>query len=259
MPIHLTLAAWLKIAGTLSLCLFLAACATSPEPSSEHGTWSGRPIGASPRPKPHVKQAIISSANREWQFFGRQTVIMKGGKESIPNVGAWEDDDARYSGRVNTYWRAVGKSQIYGVNCRQPWSAAFMSWLMAGAGVPASQFPRAPAHWIYLSSMIEETSYPGRYFVPRRVSEYSPEPGDLICAYRGHGRPPSRGSYVSAWGLNGKPTHCDLVVEKNGRALKAIGGNVRNSVSKVTLELDSSGHLQAVPRRPWFLILENRL
>nr|WP_295608797.1 hypothetical protein [uncultured Lamprocystis sp.] len=41
--------------------------------------------------------------------------------------------------------------------------------------------------------------------------------------------------------------------------MDVIGGNVRNSVSKTTLELDSQGRLQPVRRRPWFLIMENRL
>jgi hypothetical protein len=49
------------------------------------------------------------------------------------------------------------------------------------------------------------------------------------------------------------------VVRKSGQTLEVIGGNVRNSVSKSTLELDGAGRLRAVPRRPWFLILENRL
>jgi hypothetical protein len=202
---------------------------------------------------------MISKATREWEFFGRQTVIMKGSEESIPHVGAWEDDDSRYSGRVNAYWRAVGKPRLDGRDCRQPWSAAFVSWIMRGAGVPESQFPRVAAHWIYLVDAIEESPYPGRYFVPRRISDYSPEPGDLICAYRPPHRPASRNGYTSPGRLQGTPAHCDLVVRKSGRTLEAIGGNVRNSVSKVTLDLDRNGRLQPVPRRPWFLILENRL
>lgn len=202
---------------------------------------------------------MIAHATREWEYFGRQTVVMHGSKESIPNVGAWEDDDGRYSNRVNSYWRAVGKPRIDGYDCRQPWSAAFMSWIMGRAGVSVEQFRRAPAHWIYLASMIEDAGHAGRYFVPRRIGDYSPAPGDLICAYRGRTRPPGNDGYTSARGLRSTPTHCDLVVGKNGSRLEAIGGNVRNSVSKVTLELDARGRLQAVPRRPWFLILENRL
>lgn len=258
MPIHHTLVAWSRRIGLPVLCLVLASCA-APEKTTPTGTWAGRPIGSPPASKPAVKQAMISRAKREWDFFGRQTVIMKGSKESIPNVGYWEDDGSRYSSRVNSYWRAVGKAGLYGTDCKQPWSAAFVSWIMRGAGVPESQFRRAPAHWVYLARAIKEASYPGRYFVPRRITDYSPEPGDLICAYRSGSRPSSTGGYTSARGLSGRPTHCDLVVGKSGRTLEVIGGNVRNSVSKVTLELDGSGRLQRVPRRPWFLILENRL
>jgi hypothetical protein len=258
MPTHPSLATWTKLAGIPVLCTLLICCAGPPERAAP-GTWAGRPIGAPPARKPAVKRAMISRAKREWEFFGHQTVTMKGSKESIPNVGAWEDDSSRYSGRVNAYWRAVGKPGLYGVDCRQPWSAAFMSWVVGGAGVPSSQFTRAPAHWIYLSSTIEKSPYPGRYFVPRRIADYSPNPGDLICAYRDGSRSYSGSGYTSANGVRGKPTHCDLVIGKSGRKLEAIGGNVRNSVSKVTLELDGSGKLQRVPRRPWFLILENRL
>ena len=259
MPIHATPADWPKRAGTLLLGLILGACAAPQKTGTGLGTWAGRPIGSPPAPNPGVKRAIISRAIREWEVFGRQTVVMKGSEESIPHVGAWEDDDSRYSGRVNLYWRAVGKPRINGMDCQQPWSAAFVSWIMDGAGVPESQFPRVQAHWIYLSSMIEEAAYPGRYFVPRRIEDYSPDPGDLICAYRGPSQHSSSSGYASARGLRGTPAHCDLVVRKDRKTLEVIGGNVRNSVSKVTLELDGNGHLQAVPRRPWFLILENRL
>jgi hypothetical protein len=202
---------------------------------------------------------MISRATSEWRFFGQQTVFFNGSEESIPHVGAWEDDGPSYSGRVAAYWRAAGKAGLDGMDCQQPWSAAFMTWVMQGAGVPSSQFRPATAHWIYLADMIDEAAYPGRWFVPRRIADYSPEPGDLICASRGNSRPSTFGGYASAASLSGTNGHCDLVVGKSGRTLEVIGGNVRNSVSKSTLELDAQGRLQPVPRRPWFLILQNRL
>jgi len=244
----------------LALCLALAGCATAPPPVTGPGdTWLGRPIGPAPAPNPALRQAIIARATREWEFFGRQTILFKGSEESIPHVGAWEDDDALYSDRVNSYWRAAGKPNLYGMDCQQPWSAAFVSYIMQGAGIPESQFTPAPAHWIYLSSLIDQSGSPGRYFVPRRVQDYSPNPGDLVCASRGSVRPATYGGYTSAWALEGAYTHCDLVVAKNGQSLDVIGGNVRNSVSKSTFDLDAEGHLLAVPRRPWFVILQNRL
>jgi hypothetical protein len=48
-------------------------------------------------------------------------------------------------------------------------------------------------------------------------------------------------------------------VETKGQTLQAIGGNVRNSVSKTILTLSPEGYLQFTSHRPWFLIIENRL
>ena len=134
-----------------------------------------------------------------------------------------------------------------------------MTWVMRSAGVPEEQFPNSSAHWIYMANIINQAGLPDRYFVPRRIKDYSPRLGDLVCAYRGSDRPPSNDGYTSSWMLPGTNSHCDLVVGKNGASLDVIGGNVRNSVSKTTLQLDELGHLQSGPRRPWFLILENRL
>ncbi len=243
----------------LLLCFALIGCATAPPPAETSRTWAGRPIGPPPAPNPGLKQTLIARANQEWDFFGRQTVVIKGSEESIPHVGAWEDDDGPYSGRVNAYWRAAGKPRLDGRDCQEPWSAAFLSWVMAGVAVPETQFPPATAHWVYLARLIEQSDYPGRYFVPQRVADYSPEPGDLICATRGLTRPATYNGYTSPEALKGANLHCDLVVGKQGQTLEAVGGNVRNSVSKSTLELDGQGRLQTTPRRPWFLVLQNRL
>lgn len=248
----------------LLLCLLLTACGAPPPPSVSapdaiSGAWAGVPFGSPPAPRPRVRQAMIGRAIQEWEFFGRQTVILKGEEESIPHVGIWEDDDARRSQRINAYWRTVDKPALDGMDCAMPWSAAFIGWIMQESGVPESQFPRAAAHWVYLARAIESASAPGRWFVPRRVADYSPRPGDLICAPRGPYRPAAVNGYVSAQALEEIGSHCDLVVDTRPRTLDAIGGNVRNSVSRITLELDAQGRLQPVPRRPWFMILENRL
>ncbi|MGQ9659791.1 MAG: DUF2272 domain-containing protein [Thermochromatium sp.] len=242
--------------------LALLSCTVPPRtpgPPTGTGVWIDRPLGAPPAPNPRLKRDIITLAEQEWDYFGRQTVVFKDGGESIPHVGDWEDDGPRQSNRVNAYWQAVGHAELTGMDCHKPWSAAFISWVMQHAGVPESQFRPSIAHWLYLAEQIERASLPGRYFVPRRLQDYSPEPGDLICAYRPPERPAMIDGYIRAEALTGIESHCDLVVGKQGRVLEAIGGNVRNSVSKVSFELDSRGHLQPLPRRPWFLILQNRL
>jgi hypothetical protein len=243
------------------LALVLVACTTGQPTTGGDGgaTWSGRPIGSPPAPNPALKRAMIASATAEWDYFGRQTVVYRGSEESIPHVGYWEDDDSSRSRRVNAYWRAVGQPRLSGADCNQPWSAAFISWVMHDVGVPKSQFQPAIAHWVYLSQTIDEAGLPGRWFVPRRVSDYSPQPGDLICSSRGPRRPRMINGYTDARLLRNTNTHCDLVAATKGSQVEAIGGNVRNSVSKISAELDGRGRLRSTPRRPWFIILENRL
>lgn len=248
-----------RLVTGLLLCLALTGCATAPPPDADAKTWAGRPIGPPPAPNPGVKQALIVRATQEWDFFGRQTLVFKGSEESIPHVGAWEDDYGPYSGRINAYWRAAGRPRLTGEDCQKPWSAAFLTWIMQQVGVPEDQFPPASAHWVYVARLIDQSDYPGRYFVPRRVADYSPNPGDLICSSRGPYHLATFNGYTSPEDLKGANLHCDLVVGKQDQTLEAIGGNVRNSVSKSSLELDGAGHLQEVPRRPWFLILQNRL
>lgn len=261
-----------KAGAVIGTCILLGACTNQPSqtgPDSGRGagatsgglsgSWEGRPIGSPPPRNPGLKQAIISRALREWDFFGRQTIILRESEESIPHVGSWEDDDGMHASRVNTYWRAVGKPGLDGMDCQKPWSAAFMSWVMQNAGVSEDQFLRATAHWVYISSIIGASSLPGRYFVPRRIMDYSPQPGDLICAYRGQEHPSTSNGYTSTWDVRGATSHCDLVVAKSGQSLDVVGGNVRNSVSKTNLQLDAKGRVLPLPKRPWFLILENRL
>ena len=156
---------------SLVLCCTLVGCASTP-PAAMPGvrlTWAGVPIGSPPAPAPGLKRAMISRALGEWDYFGRQTVVFRGSDESTPHVGAWEDDDAIHSNRVGTYWRAVGKPGL--------------------DGVPEYQFRPATAHSVYLASLIDEAVFAGRWFIPRRVADYSPEPGDLICAPRRWGNP----------------------------------------------------------------------
>ncbi|QIK37505.1 DUF2272 domain-containing protein [Caldichromatium japonicum] len=249
-----------KAVAAALLALFMASCAAPPVlPPVSGGSWLGHPIGTPPLPNPRLKQAIIHQAEQEWRFFGRQEVVFAGGIESIPLVGDWEDDGPRQSERVNAYWRAVGHPELTGMDCQKPWSAAFIGWVMQEANVPMDQFRPTIAHWEYLAELIARAPEPGRYFVPRRIQDYSPEPGDLICASRPPFQPLLIDGYIDPMSLGGLKAHCDLVVHKQGRTLEAIGGNVRNSVSRVRLELDPQGHLQPLSRRPWFLIMQNRL
>jgi hypothetical protein len=240
----------------LLISLALSACGLLPKKHAESLELRPRPTTGIELPP--IKTRILALAISEWLYFGQQSVVFDEDKESIPLVGFWEDESP-YSQRINQYWRAVGMPERTGQNCEQPWSAAFVSWVMATAGVPKDRFPPSEAHWMYLSRIIRNAESPNAVFVPRRVHDYVPRPGDLICASRGSSTisPLLERPFLET--IEHTKLHCDIVVGKHGRTLEAIGGNVRNSVSKNILKLDRNGHLRPTPRRPWFLIIENRL
>jgi len=251
----------------LVVCLVLAGCGAHPKKTApprkpvtgvapigtERGTTPSFPAGS-------PKDLILAIANSEWLYFGKQKVVFEEDEESIPHVGSWEDDDGAHIDRVNVYWRAVSMPGLSGIDCRQPWSAAFISWVMRVAGVPQEAFPPAKAHWVYLSRLISRShDDPDTAFLPRTIREYKPQPGDLICASRDFILPPDSNELPQPELLENTRLHCDIVVQSAGRTLAAIGGNVRNSVSKSILRLTPEGYLRPTQHRPWFLIVQNRL
>ena len=216
-----------------------------------------KPLRLSSIPMHSPKYKIVEAAKREWIYFGQQRVVLNGDEESIPHVGIWEDDDYSHSDRINQYWQAVGEYRLSGNDCKAPWSAAFISWIIQSAGVPKYLFPPATAHRSYLNHFLANAHNPYAAWIPHTIKEYKPKPGDLICAIRGQSKPTNVIEELPD-SLHSK-LHCDIVEETKDQTLQAIGGNVRNSVSKSILTLSPKGYLQFTSVRPWFLIIENRL
>ena len=248
----------------IALTISLVGCGSAPkipvQPEKQPKAQETEPqVDYSESPPLGFRQnKIVEAAKSEWVYFGQQIVVIDGDEESIPHVGIWEDDDDSHSERINQYWRAVGKPRLSGYDCKQPWSAAFISWIMQAVGVPKDLFPSSSAHRFYLNRFIANTDNPYAALIPRTIHQYKPKPGDLICATRGKIRPPEVTEEVQdllySWRM-----HCDIVVETNGQTVHTIGGNVRNSVSKTILTLSPDGYVQFTRARPWVLIVENRL
>lgn len=244
----------------LAMLSLLVACA-GPKPLKPPPGVRPPPTGERPDTGlSETKRLILGLAQREWEFFGRQVVVLEEQNESIPHVGHWEDDGEPYNSRVNAYWRAVGRPHLDGDDCREPWSAAFISWVMQESGLPSYQFPPAEAHRDYLLPILDASGNPDPAFKAHTVIGYSPQPGDLVCAVRGTGGAlPYPGEDPALILATHSKLHCDIVVANDGRTVEVIGGNVRNSVSKTVLPLNRKGELEPTERRPWFLTLENRL
>lgn len=223
------------------IALLLAACVTKPAIE----TITGKPI-----PESDVKATILALTRGEWEAFGKQRITWEDGVEVIKPVGLWEDDRAG-SKRVAEYWRVLDPdSTLTGFDCTEPWSAAFVSWVMIRSGVDPEQFTRSAAHRDYLRTIVDHADDPDFKFRPHAPADYVPKPGDLICRGRGSTRDITDFHALPA----DAALHCDIVVSNTGGKLESIGGNVRQSVSLSERDVDAAGKLGA----PWLVVIENR-
>ncbi|MBY4897695.1 DUF2272 domain-containing protein [Cupriavidus sp. AU9028] len=158
------------------------------------------------------------------------------------------------------YWAIVGKE----VDCEQitqgrwAWSAVFISWVLRQAGLDESQFLTGESHSMYVVDA-RDGILPAPAFRVEPVPAL-PRPGDMICAGRGRDKYLSSPSEI---GFGTTPMHCDIVVEVDEatRTVKAIGGNVQQSVSMELVELGESGTLDGFTNShaPWLLVMRNQL
>lgn len=237
----------------------VAACAPqtsmAPAPKSAAGL---APLGAcppsswkpeAPPPTASAKTSMVLLAVGEWARFGRQVVTYSTTAPPITEQLGVKERDAPE--RITDYWRAVDKSGRSGLT-DIPWSAAFISWDIASAGVPRNLFCPGQTHTIYVERMVERARQPGAVFIPHPLASRAPEVGDLICASR-------NGSGATLDNLNRGAGHCDIVVEIRPGEAHAIGGNVGDSVTRSVFPLDGGGFLSPISARPVFTVIENRL
>lgn len=229
-------------------------------------------------PTAWARRRIVDIAVQEWAVFGFQTVdatavetrrlpdgvVAEAVNPPLPaprqarplvRLGRWESDPrtaptvagywsatpdgARILARQNARWREAGTE----VEWVEPWSAAFISWVMceAGLGEPA-QFRRDIAHRVYIDQAIRarDGQAPDAAYAAHDAGEVPLRPGDLVCNARGSAgyrsladRRPEMDGHA--------PTHCDVVVRVAPDRIAVIGGNVSNSVTLTILPLTGQG------------------
>jgi len=206
---------------------------------------------------PDTRARMVFLARQEWALFGRP-VVREQGTESFLEFPAGVEATHEVQGpmltRVLMYWYRVSDQPIVGNQGElRPWSAAFISWLVRSAELPASDFPATVLHWDYIEQALNGGD--GARFVARDVRDYAPQVGDLLCAPRGEAFVAEVRAFED---LRRGAYHCDLVVERRTDALEVIGGNVLDAVSLTHVALDAEGHALPTATRPWVVVLEQR-
>ncbi|MBB6365503.1 hypothetical protein FHR56_000616 [Xanthomonas sacchari] len=218
--------------------------------------------------------AIVRTACNEHRLWWRPFIDRDGRLAGLRVTEAERadlaDDGIEAWQRVAAYWRdsgtlgAMGRfdgaescQQLDGSRYREndcraflvdnPWSAAFVSYVMVRAGVAGFHTSIRHIDYIRAAYQAGADGLPYRFADPQQEK---PAPGDLLCFLRGRRQP------VGAAGLRealarGRPlpweSHCDIVVAANvggDQTLYLIGGNVFNAVTMRKLKLDRSGRLQ---------------
>lgn len=232
-------------------------------PPSKHvrgpvGQMSVSPIACRASQAAKTRRRIVDAAVQEWGFFGFPILDQTRLDEafSFDGPSSWrarfpslpQEEVMRVADSVSGYWAATPQgagmvarqnsawSGPWGIEGRwaDPWSAAFVSWVMCEAGLgEAGQFQRAIAHWTYIDQAIRarDGNAPKAGFAAYDLGEQPIVPGDLLCSSR---RPVYRSIADRRRQLGiGARAHCDIVVKVDEAKMRifAIGGNVRRSVT----------------------------
>lgn len=219
-------------------------------------------------------KAIVRAACDEHRLWYRPFIDRDG---RIASLGVTEAEAEHLADngliawqRVAGYWRESGTLSAMGAipgatscmqpagnrftdtDCRaflidNPWSAAFISWVMTRASVPG--FNRSPRHIDYIRAAYQGGANGSPYRLADPGAE-KPAPGDMLCFLR------NRSSTLNYTGLmealaNGRAgnwkSHCEVVIGANvggDRTLYLVGGNVANAVVMRKLMLDRTGQLE---------------
>lgn len=189
-------------------------------------------------------QKSLDIARQEWIRFGEQTIDIDG---KLVKKGGQEADEEFYL-RVGDYWKEGVDLDLTGKDTDEPWSAAFISWVMKQAGM-GERFSYSDWHATYIRNSIlaRRRNDPSFAYWGYRLNERAPQVGDLV-------------GYARQGGINFdyQPTvyasHTDLVVAVRPGEIDVIGGNVKDSVTLKTLRTDAEGKLIDKNYR-WFVVM----
>jgi hypothetical protein len=210
-------------------------------------------------PLASARRRIVDLAAQEWAYFGFSVTdrTIPRPTSRFARSRSWRSRGssqarsaafARVAPSIAGYWAATpgaawalerqnaiwNRSGEVGSRWRDPWSAAFVSWVMCEAGIGApAQFQRSIAHRTYIDQAIRarDRRASAAAYVAYDMGEAAIHPGDLLCSgtRSGYRTIDQRRKQMG----RGARTHCDVVVNVDapGGVILAVGGNVYGTVS----------------------------
>lgn len=175
------------------------------------------------------RRQIVQIANRELERWGN-------GKKKELTPGMWKVlQDYWATGTGNRFTESQLRDPTF--QNANPWSAAFISWVMKKAGA-GDRFKYSSMHSVYTRwAKDNRTGNKTHPFKAYRVTELAPQVGDLVCKRRAN----SGASFDTI--RPGMQTHCDIVTGVERGRITTVGGNVSNSVKQTFVKTDAKGFL----------------
>lgn len=194
------------------------------------------------QPLSQAKEKLIAAAVKEWITFGR---------------GIGEEHKDPYYKRIGDYYTKIGYPGINGKHRDTPWSAAFMSFIVLGAGYTG--FRHSNGHYVYMNDakVKREANNSNAPFWLFKLNEHKPQLGDLVCGWRKPEDYPEHKLVKTYDQVRSDffPSHTDVIVEIKSDSITTIGGNVDHSVKTKTIPRDVNGYVTAEDKR--FAIMRN--
>lgn len=199
---------------------------------------------------------ILAAVNQEWNHWGRSTWDVINDKIHIIH----KDDEKTYAQYVIANYNKVGggsPTALDIMNDHYFWSAVGISFVFHKAGFSKSEFPFGQAHSVWIRKFIaakkanDQTALYHGYRL--KDPQATPDVGDLIgYTYAKVSRQQAQAYYDKTGSYQ---SHTDIVVARHERKIDVIGFNVLDSVTKKTLALTPSGHIDD-PDHKWFVVLK---
>lgn len=137
------------------------------------------------------------------------------------------------------------------------WSATFVSWCVLDAGARNGEFDLSIRHAMYIRKAIENADAETGVFRARKITDYAPKLGDIICGNRDGGNV----TYDQARTLNSYNSHgaivVDLTMENGARYALTVGGNESDSIRIKKVRLAATGNVKQQSPNPYICVIEN--